>query len=183
MSYSRIYSNWFFVYVHYCIRHTSARGFYATTTIRLASRNSNNTTMNEHHLSDDEENGEVEFLTKQVGFSRKRRGWVGDHMEFEREKPLEGDTAHAAVDLEQFRNRQVGVGYQAKHVVRQRSAPESTVVIRDMTKDKNESKMKKRELCSSSKKAKTDIAPKSRLQIYLGCESLRTFRKELSSIE
>jgi hypothetical protein len=43
-------------------------------------------------------------------------GWEGSHLELERQNPVKSE---AIVDLAQFRNYQIGVGYQAKHVVRQ----------------------------------------------------------------
>ncbi|KAG7363929.1 hypothetical protein IV203_037131 [Nitzschia inconspicua] len=62
---------------------------------------------------------------------QKRKGWQGEELELEHRrqqmmaKPPSGTetTTVTAVDLNQFRNTEVGEGYQAKHVVRQRTAP------------------------------------------------------------
>ncbi len=40
---------------------------------------------------------------------------------------------HAAVDLSQFRNEEVGKGYKAKHVVRQNDASLSAMCVVDMS--------------------------------------------------
>lgn len=83
-----------------------------------------------------------------AGVLRSRGGWEDtNNMEMEREREqvrLTGaDGAgkslsknHAAVDLSQFRNEEVGKGYKAKHVVRQRDATvsaASTSAVVDMT--------------------------------------------------
>lgn len=111
----------------------------------------------------------------------------------ERELPAAVLTTHAAVDLNQFRNTQVGKGYQAKHVIRQRLRIEdSAVSVRDLTKktldlNKRKSKKKPNEAPSSSfddhtkRNEKTSTA--TRLQNYLQCEGLRKFRRELESID
>jgi hypothetical protein len=130
------------------------------------------------HCSDDEDTEGVGFLP--VGVSRKRRGWEGDHLELERSvEAFDGPSSHAAVDLEQFRNRQIGVGYQAKHVVRQRSAPDPSIAIRDTTQEKTKKKKRK----ESNTNVNTVKEPKTRLSKYLECEEMRNFRKELASME
>jgi hypothetical protein len=119
-------------------------------------------------------------------YHRRRGGWQGDDLELERKEPT--DVApHTAVDLSQFRNTEVGKGYQAKHVIRQRSATaakEATMTVRDMTKvdttakKSKEAKVKKRKSSRDDKKR-----PQQQLQRYLQCRGLRTFRKELAAIE
>lgn len=141
----------------------------------------------------------------------RRRGWEGEALELERDDAPAGASTHAAVDLQQFRNTEVGKGYQAKHVVRQRTGLPSSRSedVHDMTaaggaKDKERSKR------SSSKKSKKrkrrDSSPplkdkdydgrkrenssfssrgdskSERLEKYLKCEGLKRFRKELESI-
>ena len=62
------------------------------------------------------------------GGSVRRGGWEGEEMEMEHQRSHKNDHqhTHAAVDLNQFRNTVVGAGYQAKHVVRQRTAASSS---------------------------------------------------------
>ena len=108
------------------------------------------------------------------GVLRKRKGWQGDEMELDhqREKLREGprnDTV-VAVDLKQFQNHKVGEGYQAKHVVRQKSgATNSTVEIVDMSSNKNPFKTKEK---------KQD----ERLSKYLRSNAMREFRRQLEEI-
>jgi hypothetical protein len=134
-----------------------------------------------------------------VTAAKRRRGWEGEELELEREAPTiaNGGDTHAAVDLNQFRNVQVGKGYQAKHVIRQRSGKADTTIIHDMTTTKpapstSSSKTSKKgpskdtttshdaQQKQSSSKESSNM---TRLQKYLQCEGLRNFRKELDSIE
>jgi hypothetical protein len=104
--------------------------------------------------------------------SRKRRGWAGEEMELHR--PSEGIASElVAVDLEQFRNTQVGVGYQAKHVIRQ---PTAAPISIQETKAKLPTA--KETVESQAKKRRSD----EREQRYLQCDALRRFRKELEKL-
>ena len=99
--------------------------------------------------------------------------------------------ATTAVDLSQFRNEQVGKGYQAKFVVRQRHADDdqAPVAVKDMTKTKSEKKKssrkeKKRKRSRDDKeddKKRSSKEPEesNRLEKYLRSEGMRNFRKEL----
>lgn len=109
------------------------------------------------------------------GVLRKRKGWEGDEMELNhhKEKLREGtgDDTIVAVDLKQFQNHVVGEGYQAKHVVRQRSAvTQSQIKTLDMTH--NTIKFK-----SKPEKKKND-----KLLKYLRCNGMREFRRQLEEI-
>jgi hypothetical protein len=81
-------------------------------------------------------------------------GWDGDNMELEhlRESgrllkdgkglPLQGSqssSAYAAVDLSKFRNTEVGQGYQAKHVIRQKTTGAPIDIVRDNSTSGKES--------------------------------------------
>jgi hypothetical protein len=119
-------------------------------------------------------------------YHRRRGGWQGDDLELERKEPT--DVApHIAVDLSQFRNTEVGKGYQAKHVIRQRSATaakEATMTVRDMTKVYTTAKKSKEAKVNKRKSSRDDKKrPQQQLQRYLQCRGLRTFRKELAAIE
>ena len=79
--------------------------------------------------------------------------------------------AHAAVDLSQFRNEEVGKGYQAKHVIRQAGAgaTSKTSGIVDMSKnEKDESKPKPKEATTT--------------ETYLACRGMRNFIREIDKI-
>ena len=120
-----------------------------------------------------------------MAFSNKRRGWDGDHLELNREQPNENLALHVAVNLGQFRNEQIGVGYQAKHVIRQPYVPDTSVVVHGTTQDSTsndqaQAKRNNENLLADSTKPKPMT---NRLQKYLECEKLRHFRKQLASIE
>jgi hypothetical protein len=121
-------------------------------------------------------------------YHRRRGGWQGDDLELDRKDPT--DVApHAAVDLSQFRNTEVGKGYQAKHVIRQRSAAakETIMAVRDMTKVDTTVKKSKEAKVKKRKSFRNDTSQQQQqqqqLQRYFQCQGLRTFRKELAAIE
>lgn len=143
------------------------------------------------------------------GLPKRRRGWEGEDMELLRDDAPTA-VSHAAVDLQQFRNTEVGKGYQAKHVVRQRTGMDSrdAVKVQDMTtcsasrsKSKEEHSRKSSKKSKKRKKHKHSSSPSpidqddrkreksvpenlndERLQRYLNCDGLRQFRRELESI-
>ncbi len=131
---------------------------------------------------------------------RKHRGWQGEDMEMDHQRETSSSMASGridknaatAVDLNQFRNTEVGKGYQARHVVRQKTASDLSsgdqgtakrmVEIRDATRrrtkeaDDEEQKRKKPRLTASSQ---NETLNKDKLLQNAG---LRAFRKELESI-
>ena len=123
------------------------------------------------------------------------KGWAGEELEIEhrreqiRNNEFKSHTC-TTVDLGQFQNKEVGVGYQARGVIRQRGADGPQMKIIDMTKkvddretgsvESSSKKKRKREKKSkrdSKKKAKDDP-----LKIFLECKALRDFRKEIEKI-
>jgi hypothetical protein len=142
-----------------------------------------NTTMNtkrtKYDRSDDDNSLEESEMPR--GVLRSKRGWEGDELELERDRTTNVDPKiPVAVNLQQFRNEEVGKGYQAKHVIRQRTAePSSPLQINDMSKrsndDKKDSKKKKR------KDEKVPVGPPS-IAKYLNCPAFRKFRKELENM-
>jgi hypothetical protein len=78
---------------------------------------------------EEEEDDLAERLAKRARHQHGRGGWQGSALELERPNPA--GAASSIVDLEQFRNHQIGVGYQAKHVIRQ---PQSTATTTMATK-------------------------------------------------
>jgi hypothetical protein len=144
-----------------------------------------------------------------AGVLRSRGGWADANnieLEHQRERLRAADTEiehdqaargdvtknHAAVDLSQFRNEEVGRGYKAKHVVRQREASSSAMGVLDMsggifsTKDAlSSSATKKRVHDESGGKDKTAVGKKSSdscLDTYLKCKGMRDFMKEIDKI-
>jgi hypothetical protein len=82
-------------------------------------------------------------------------GWDGDDMELEHLKETgrllkdgrglssqdqsQSASAYAAVDLSKFRNTEVGQGYQAKHVIRQKTTGATADIVRDNSTSGKES--------------------------------------------
>mmetsp|Transcript_26455 Transcript_26455/g.78265 ORF Transcript_26455/g.78265 Transcript_26455/m.78265 type:complete len:180 (-) Transcript_26455:143-682(-) len=152
--------------------------------------------------------------------TQRRGGWKGDDMEMEhrmdhlrRSKSssvggdrLEsgdaspgggGDVSYTAVDLSQFRNTEVGKGYQARGVVRQKGTyGGGDVKIRDMTVNGvgrgqgfpqvgDEPRIFDKNKFNSKKRRSDDVereAGITRRERYLRCRGLREFRKELDKI-
>jgi hypothetical protein len=112
------------------------------------------------------------------GTTRSAR-WEGEELEIAREREAVAKTsASAAVDLQQFRNVEVGKGYQARHVIRQPSAREtSQPKIKDMMKERKKSKKRERDQHEEG-----ETRHDSRLRKYLKCDGLRNFRKEIEKI-
>jgi hypothetical protein len=150
------------------------------------------------------------------GHRRRRGAWEGEHLEREREREVEQDDrnslrnggaatlaaaarSYAAVDLEQFRNYRVGEGYQARHVVRQRTATDTVVQEQQRYHPsgpvcastanrtaENDRRGRKRRLLDDdddgvNDKRESKGSP-SELDSYLECAALRTFRRELDKI-
>ena len=136
-----------------------------------------------------------------AGVLRSRGGWAdANNLEIEHQRErlraaedggVDGErSAHAAVDLSQFRNEEVGKGYKAKHVVRQREAAISSTELVDKSGgkfSKKEAGSKKRRRDdgekgndgSKSKQAKDTTTP---LESYLACKGMRDFMKEVDKI-
>mmetsp|Transcript_35430 Transcript_35430/g.75640 ORF Transcript_35430/g.75640 Transcript_35430/m.75640 type:complete len:182 (-) Transcript_35430:1943-2488(-) len=158
-----------------------------------------------------------------LGVLRSRGGWEDANnieMEHQREKLRaaayvdernDGSRAkapsHAAVDLAQFRNEEVGKGYQARHVVRQREASSSSATgVVDMSGGKfsrgkergakaaESSSVAWKRQCdddgadSASGRSKKDdrmrppCTEDMRLESYLKCKGMRDFMKDIDQI-
>mmetsp|Transcript_135370 Transcript_135370/g.201326 ORF Transcript_135370/g.201326 Transcript_135370/m.201326 type:complete len:121 (+) Transcript_135370:102-464(+) len=118
-------------------------------------------------MSDDE-------LELPRGVISKRGRWAGEQLEIEHQHDStqnEKSKTVAAVDIRQFQNHVVGEGYQAKHVVRQASAP-TTAAIKDMTGG------------VSHKIAKSKTADESPItaEMLLQNDGIRAFRRELETL-
>jgi len=139
---------------------------------------------------------------------KSAKGWQGGDLELDHAR--EAFEQHksktvAAVDISQFQNTEIGKGYQAKHVVRQRGAgldagneASGTLEVKDMSqpntttittsttttttttttaRSKDKKKSKKR------KEPPEEIdTPRIRLNKYLNCPGMVAFRKEIENI-
>ena len=115
------------------------------------------------------------------GVLRGRGRWQGDELEIERDRTTSIDPkVSAAVDLNQFRNEEVGKGYQAKHVIRQPAAAVgSKIPIEDLTAPS--AKKAKVQKDASFKESKHDNES-NLINKYLACEAFRKFRKEIENM-
>lgn len=150
------------------------------------------------------------------GRTSRKRGWAGDEMEMNhkiQEKLSSSSTTNnfTAVDLTQFRNEEVGRGYQAKGVVRQNYNEGQTLKVIDMSKkiaataiatqqssnnnnnvndgcskscpDDKKRKLKKKKQKTEEKKAgRQQREEEVNLEKYLQCEAIRRFRREIEKI-
>mmetsp|Transcript_17655 Transcript_17655/g.41195 ORF Transcript_17655/g.41195 Transcript_17655/m.41195 type:complete len:147 (-) Transcript_17655:1544-1984(-) len=126
------------------------------------------------------------------GVLRRRAGW-SDRENFEIEHQRErlrsdAEASSAAVDLSQFRNEEVGKGYQAKHVVRQAVAASSNDAVIDMTGNQKEAKKSKKrnkrvnEQVADAEGSRKHSRPDPRLGTYLGNKHMRDFVREVDKI-
>lgn len=120
-----------------------------------------------------------------TGVLRSRGGW-DDKFNLELEHTKEKMNANedkkisAAVDLSQFRNEEVGKGYKAKHVVRQKEAISHATKVVDMS-GSTFTKQKEDRTADSSKSKKRG-REESPVQSYLQCQGMRDFIKETHKI-
>jgi hypothetical protein len=161
--------------------------------------------MNSGNGSSDDETGQNNLP---AGVLRSRGGWADTNnieIEHQRERLRAADTVlehdqvamgknvtknHAAVDLSQFRNEEVGRGYKAKHVVRQREASLSATGVLDMSGGKfsdvrRSSDTIKRGRDEVGMEVSTAVGKKSDdvcLDTYLKCKGMRDFVKEIDKI-
>lgn len=150
--------------------------------------------MSDDNDDDRSDDGSDNALPSRGVIPTGNRGWQGEHMELAHatrtSAERQSQESSAAVDLSQFRNEEVGKGYQARFVVRQRHAQDegsAPPAVKDMTqkKETKESRKKKsKRKRSRSKEDDDDDREKesdsaSHLDKYLKSEALRRFRKEL----
>lgn len=119
----------------------------------------------------------------------KSAGWSGEEMEMEHAAVTAKKSdmsSYVAIDKSQFFNTEVGSGYQARHVVRQKGAAQGNSAILDMTKsdkspanstlgsrDKKKRKQESNEAISGDREENEE---------FLRCKGLRCFKRELVSI-
>ena len=79
-----------------------------------------------------------------TGVLRSRGGWDDkfnleiEHTKEKMNADIKDKKVSAAVDLSQFRNEEVGKGYKANHVVRQKEAISHATKVVDMSKQKED---------------------------------------------
>lgn len=109
------------------------------------------------------------------GVKRSRGGWQGEELEMEHQRDASrtGKSKNvAAVQVKQFQNHVVGEGYQARHVIRQKTGNSEAEKILDMTGG------------SKKEAAVNDTKPASKYNqnTYIQCKGLRDFRREIENI-
>ena len=139
--------------------------------------------MSGNYFRNEDDDAEKLLSSGPSAYLNKRRGWDGDHLELNRQQSKEDLASHVAVDLSQFRNEQIGVGYQAKHVIRQLYVPNDSVEMALDTTANNTTHEKRKHEELGKVDAKSKSITGTRIQKYLKCNGLRKFRKELASIE
>lgn len=102
-------------------------------------------------------------------------------MEHQNQQQDSSKDNYAAVNIKQFQNTVVGEGYQARGVVRQKTAGEIQSDIRDITATrKADSSM---EGARPKETKSTGTATERReLDEYLRCDGIREFRKEIEQL-
>ena len=127
--------------------------------------------------------------------NKRQRGWQGSEMELEHQREILNSkesgreiAKSAAVDISQFQNFEVGQGYQAKHVVRQKGGAMGTTAAGgggDTGQKVTVASMptKPEDYASETRKKKKSKQEDDRsLESYLQCSGLREFRKEIEKI-
>mmetsp|Transcript_14337 Transcript_14337/g.17426 ORF Transcript_14337/g.17426 Transcript_14337/m.17426 type:complete len:190 (-) Transcript_14337:414-983(-) len=149
----------------------------------------------------------------------RKRGWAGEEMEMKHKlyhlaaaassSSTSKQEESTAVDLSQFRNHEVGSGYQAKGVIRQKMFSSNNdgnndIKVIDMSKklktstenddieskesDNHNSRDKKRKSKKHKRKKKEKREDESNekdissINEYLKCKGMRDFRKEIEKI-
>ena len=118
-----------------------------------------------------------EYGSKHKTANKHRGGW-GEDMELAHQKgsiSTSKTSSVVAVDLNQFRNTEVGSGYQARHVVRQKTAGDERSATKIVYKNTDFSTGHGE---NETTKDTKDIATEDLLKN----DGLRAFRKEIESI-
>lgn len=109
-----------------------------------------------------------------------KKGWAGEELEMEHSTQQNSTEEYTAVDIKQFQNIQVGAGYQARGVIRQKTGGGDAQKVQDMTAASSESERKRsRQECT---KSGTIGSKRKTVDEYLKCDGIREFRKEIEQL-
>jgi hypothetical protein len=117
--------------------------------------------------------------------------WQGEEMELDHQRETEQrdrdteTTTVTAVDLNQFRNTEVGKGYQAKHVVRQNTATTNDTaaqIIDAETMIPASTKKRRSAAMTTRDNTTTTVAVVTEKEELLRNDGLRLFRREIENI-
>ena len=144
-----------------------------------------------HHQDDNSSDDDDGRAAPAFAVSKRNRGWQGEQLELQHSAMTtdKKDSQVVAVDLNQFRNKAVGEGYQAKHVIRQKgisasnSGPAAPKQSDSHASKKQKSSHQNHINSSQDSSNGRKETPKSRTDKYLRSTGLRRFRKELAKIE
>lgn len=118
-----------------------------------------------------------------AGVCTKKRGWAGEELEMEHRNDHAPKEDYAAVNIKQFQNTEVGTGYQARGVVRQKTSGATQSNVRDMTAKSAPADSAAERKRLEDTKATTGTANKrKKLDEYMKCEGIREFRKEIEQL-
>jgi hypothetical protein len=112
---------------------------------------------------------------------RKRKGWEGEELEISHQRDeirtgnKQDKKVSTAVNLNQFHNVKVGEGYQAAHVVRQKTGTEKVRVV-DMSSSAAGGGT------PANNNTHTERDTNNRLNRYLNCTGMREFRRQVEEI-
>lgn len=108
-----------------------------------------------------------------------KKGW-GEELEMQHHRNEQNKTKvhYAAVNIKQFQNTEVGAGYQARGVVRQKTAGGDAETVRDLTAAQAQQQKPTRPQAESK-----DAGNKQKgADEYLKCDGIRNFRKEIEQL-
>jgi hypothetical protein len=131
---------------------------------------------------------EMRRRRRQQQRQQHRGGWQGEEMELQHEQNQQQDSntkdVSAAVDLKQFQNTEVGVGYQAKHVIRQRTSAvavataDAAATATNNKQDVSTNNLNKKMMYDHNNTAQ--VIPTK--EEFIRNDGLRMFRKEIENI-
>ena len=116
-----------------------------------------------------------------------KKGWAGEELEIQHRIDHNPKEDFAAVEITQFQNTEVGAGYQARGVVRQKTAGAAqNTPVRDWTGKTQGSTNPVAGGDSTEPKLPKEIKRKKnkrkRLEEYISCDGIREFRKEIEQL-
>lgn len=119
-----------------------------------------------------------------------KKGWAGEELEMEHRMEHNPDKDFAVVNIKQFQNTEVGTGYQARGVVRQKTTTAAShqklvLSVRHLpskTVQQGTSADGKPADSRHPKDTKQKGNKRKRLDDYMSCNGIREFRKEIEQL-